>query len=378
MIKIAIISNSAFSVVNFRKRLIEDFSARGWKVYVLAPDFNDKFRNALAASGAATVDIKMARTGINPFADLGSLYSLSSVLKHISPSVTFSYGIKPVIYGLIASKIAGISNRYAMVAGLGTMYVDEVKVTFRRSALKRMVNLMYRFSLRYARKVFFQNDDDIQLFVMKNIVPEEKVIKINGSGVDINEFEMCFTDNDPVIFILISRLIKEKGIYEYIEAAREIKRSNPDTEFILVGDRDLNPGSVDLSELIHWVEEGLIEWPGHVDDVRPWLRRAGVFVLPTYYREGIPKSILEAMAMGKPVITTNVPGCREAVSDGENGFLIKPKDVESLIKVMKHFIRKPEIIKKMGSKSRQLAVEKFNVTEVNKKIIDNIETHSVL
>jgi glycosyltransferase involved in cell wall biosynthesis len=378
MIKIAIISNSAFSVVNFRKRLIEDFSARGWKVYVLAPDFNDKFRNALAASGAATVDIKMARTGINPLADLGSLYSLSSVLKHISPSVTFSYGIKPVIYGLIASKIAGISNRYAMVAGLGTMYVDEVKVTFRRSALKRMVNLMYRFSLRYARKVFFQNDDDIQLFVMKNIVPEEKVIKINGSGVDINEFEMCFTDNDPVIFILISRLIKEKGIYEYIEAAREIKRSNPDTEFILVGDRDLNPGSVDHSELIHWVEEGLIEWPGHVDDVRPWLRRAGVFVLPTYYREGIPKSILEAMAMGKPVITTNVPGCREAVSDGENGFLIKPEDVESLIKVMKHFIRKPEIIKKMGSKSRQLAVEKFNVTEVNKKIIDNIETHSVL
>lgn len=378
MIKIAIISNSAFSVVNFRKRLIEDFSARGWKVYVLAPDFNDKFRNALAASGAATVDIKMARTGINPFADLGSLYSLSSVLKHISPSVTFSYGIKPVIYGMIASKIAGISNRFAMVAGLGTMYVDEVKVTFRRSALKRMVNLMYRFSLRYARKVFFQNDDDIQLFVMKNIVSEEKVIKINGSGVDINEFEMCFTDNDPVIFILISRLIKEKGIYEYIEAAREIKRSNPDTEFILVGDRDLNPGSVDHSELIHWVEEGLIEWPGHVDDVRPWLRRAGVFVLPTYYREGIPKSILEAMAMGKPVITTNVPGCREAVSNGENGFLIKPKDVECLIKVMKHFIRKPEIIKKMGSKSRQLAVEKFNVTEVNKKIIDNIETHSVL
>lgn len=378
MKNIAIISNSAFSVVNFRSRLIKDITTRGWKVHVLAPDFNDKFRNSLEAIGATPIDIRMARTGVNPLGDLGSLYSLTTTLKRISPDVTFSYGIKPVIYGLIASRLASVQNRYAMVAGLGLLYVDQEQVSFRREVLKQMANLMYRFSLRYACKVFFQNFEDIDLFVNKKIVSDKKVIKINGSGVDINEFDLSITESDCVTFILVSRLIREKGIYDFIEAAKRIKMTYPGTKFILLGDRDLNPKSVKLSELNQWVKEGLIEWPGHVDDVRPWLRKAGVFVLPTYYREGIPRSILEAMAMGKPVITTDIPGCREAVLDGENGFLIKPKDVDSLTKTMEYFIKEPEEIRKMGIKSRKRAEDSFDVTGVNKKIIDIIETHLVL
>lgn len=373
MKKIAIISNSAFSTVNFRKRLIEDLTANGWTVYVLAPDFNNKYRNILEAAGAIPVDIRMVRTGMNPAGDLRSLYSLATTLKRISPDATFSYGIKPVIYGLIASRIASVSNRYAMIAGLGLLYVDQEPLSRRRKFLKWMANLMYTFSLRYAEKVFFQNFEDIDLFVGKNMIPGNKAVKLNGTGVDIDEFKPAMAERGTVTFILVSRLIKEKGIYDYVEAANRIKKNQPGVAFILLGDRDENPNSVELSDLKKWVAEGVIEWPGHVDDVRPWLRKSSVFVLPTYYREGIPKSILEAMAMGLPVITTDIPGCREAVIDGVNGILIPPKDIESLTKAMTCFITEPEQVQMMGAKSRLRAKEFFDVTEVNKKIIDIIE-----
>lgn len=378
MNKIAIISNSAFSVVNFRKKLIEDIIDRGWQVYVLAPDFIDKYRGTLQGIGAVPVDIKMSRTGINPFSDILSLFDLINTLKQISPDITFSYGIKPVIYGLIASKRVGIPNRFAMIAGLGLLYVDGEYASLRRKVLKKLADFMYRFSLKYANKVFFQNFGDIDLFVKKNIVSNDKVTKINGSGVDLDEYELSISENSRITFILISRLIKEKGIYEYVEAAKKIKCKYPTVKFIMLGDRDLNPNSVEKSDLKQWIEEGLIEWPGHVDDVRPWLRKASVFVLPTYYREGIPKSILEAMAMGKPIITTDIPGCREAVKNKENGFLVEPKDVNSLVDAMESYIAEPCKINIMGKKSRKKAEDYFDVSEVNKKIIDVVETHSVL
>lgn len=357
--------------------MIEDMAANGWKVYVLAPDFIDKFRNTLKAAGAIPVDIKMVRTGLNPAGDVRTLYNLVKTLKQISPDATFSYGIKPVIYGLISSRIADVPNRYAMIAGLGLLYVDQSPVKLRSMFLKRLANLMYRFSLRYADKVFFQNFGDIDLFVGSHMIPESKVVKINGTGVDLNDFDLSNNGNDSVTFILVSRLIKEKGIYDYVEAAKRIKKMYTGVTFILLGDRDENPNSVEFSDLKRWVAEGIVEWPGHVDDVRPWLSRSSVFVLPTYYREGIPKSILEAMAMGKPVITTDIHGCREAVIDGENGFLIEPKNVDSLIQKMDYLIKNPDMIDNMGWRSRERAEKYFNVTDVNKKIIDVIEYQSV-
>lgn len=374
MKKIAIISNSAFSTVNFRKRMIEDITANGWKVYVLAPDFNDKFRNSLEASGAIPVDIRMVRTGLNPAGDMRTLYNLVKTLKQISPDATFSYGIKPVIYGLISSRIVDVPNRYAMIAGLGLLYVDQDPVTLRSKFLKSFANLMYRFSLRYADTVFFQNFGDIDLFVGNHIIPESKVVKLNGTGVDLNDFDLSSNGNESVSFILVSRLIKMKGIYDYVEAAKRIKKNHDGVKFLLLGDRDENPNSVELSDLKRWVADEIIEWPGHVDDVRPWLSKSSVFVLPTYYKEGIPKSILEAMAMGKPVITTDINGCREAVIDGDNGFLIEPKNIDSLFQKMEYFINNPVMIEKMGLKSRFRAEQFFDVNDVNKKIIDIIES----
>lgn len=372
MPEIAIISNSAFSVVNFRKQLIEDIRARGWETYVLAPDFNEDFRSILAEIGAVTVDIRMSRTGLNPVGDSLTLVNLVKELRNISPDITFSYGIKPVVYGVVASRWAGVPDRYAMVAGLGTLYVENGHTrNVKNKLLRKTADLMYRFSLKSARKVFFHNPDDIRLFETTNIIGPEKSVLINGSGVDTEYYRTDTVQTDPPTFTLASRLIKEKGIIEFVECARRLKEKYPDLppRFILLGDTDLNPNSIDRNRLEQWAREEIVEWPGHVDDVKPWLEKTSVFVLPTYYREGTPKSILEAMSMGRAVITTDTPGCRETVRHAVNGFFVPPENPGALVEACERFIQNPGLIGRMGRKSREMAVQKYDIRKVNRTIL---------
>ncbi len=369
---LAIISNSAFSVVNFRKRLIKDIIAKGWKVTILAPDFNSYFRGILKKIGAVPVDIQMARTGLNPMGDIYSFVKLVRILKSIAPDITFSYGIKPVIHGLTASRMAGIPKRFGMVAGLGTLYVNSDKnPTVKSRFLKSTANLLYKISIKSANKVFFHNPDDIRLFEHKKIIEKGKSVLLNGSGVDIEYYQSDHFQTDPVTFTLVSRLIKEKGIHEFVECARFLKEKYRDRtlRFILLGDTDLNPNSVESDQLYKWVEDKIIEWPGHVEEVKHWLEETSVFVLPTYYREGTPKSILEAMAMGRPVVTTDSPGCREAVKDGINGLYVPPRDSESIAAACEKFIRNPDLIEKMGRESRKIATEKYDIRDVNEQML---------
>jgi glycosyltransferase involved in cell wall biosynthesis len=374
MPKVAIISNSAFSVVNFRSNFIKDLVSQGCTVYALAPDFTQKERTPLRNIEAVPVDYYMERTGQNPLKDVRSLGSLVKTLKKISPDITFSYGIKPVVYGLWAARIININRRYAMVAGLGTLYADPEGASLKKRASRRVADYLYKFSLPFADKVFFQNPDDIELFEEQGIIQKGQPVLINGSGVDVNHYRADGLPQQDITFTLVSRLIKEKGIYEFVESARRLRSKYPDKniKFTLLGDVDANPNLVKTSELQGWVAEGIIRWPGHVDEVKPWLEKTSVFVLPTYYREGTPKSMLEAMAMSRPVISTDMPGCREAVEEGRNGYLIEPKSVEQLVSAMERFISEPDLIGQMGAESRKIAVAKYDVKDVNARLMENM------
>lgn len=371
MKKVVIISNYAHSLVAFRSHLIDDLIGKGCQVYTLAPDYTDKYRNHLEDIGASTIDVYMDRTGYNPYRDLRSLMSLLTILKSIRPDITFSYGIKPVVYGLSASYLLGIENRYAMIAGLGTLYIDKENKSMKDSVARVVADSLYRFTLPLADKIFFQNPDDIELFEDKGLVKEGNSILLNGSGVDLDYYESDTITKKPITFTLVARLIKEKGIYEFINAARIIKKKFPARKirFFLVGDVDSNPNSVERSEIESWLDEGIIEWPGFVDNVKEWLEKTSVFVLPTYYREGTPRSILEAMSMSLPVITTDMPGSKETVEDGRNGFLVQPKNVNQLVGAMEKFINAPSLISKFGLNSRKKAEADYDVKDVNKAII---------
>ena len=195
-----------------------------------------------------------------------------------------------------------------------------------------------------------------------------KAVCVRGTGVDLSEWTPAPPVMEPVTFVLAARLLREKGIAEYAEAARQVKARHPHARFVLLGDLDPNPGGLSRTEVDAWVTEGVLEWPGHVD-VKPWLAQASVYVLPSYYREGVPRSTQEAMAMGRPVITTDAPGCRETVIHGENGFLVPVRDAATLAERMLHFIEQPALVRTMGMRSRQLAEERFNVTDINARLL---------
>ncbi|NLO78707.1 MAG: glycosyltransferase family 4 protein [Xanthomonadaceae bacterium] len=362
--RLAIISNQAFSLVNFRGYLIRELVAAGVEVYALAPDYDDRFRGEVRSLGAVPVDFSLARTGMNPLRDGLDLLRLTNLLRRIRPDATLGYFIKPVIYGTIAAWLAGVPRRYALIEGLGYVFTESgAKESWRRVVLCWIVSALYRAALKRAERVFFLNDDDISEFVEKGIVDQDKTVKLGGIGVDLDEWRPLPPSMQPLTFLLAARLLREKGIVEYAEAARRVKRRYPNIRFVLLGGLDPNPGGLTQSEVEEWVREGLLEWPGHVD-VRPWLAQTSVYVLPSY-REGVPRSTQEAMAMGRPVITTDAPGCRETVEHGRNGFLVPVRDPRALAEAMLRFIEQPELIESMGRESRRMAEERFDVYKVN-------------
>ncbi|WP_409030916.1 glycosyltransferase family 4 protein [Janthinobacterium sp. CG_23.3] len=365
----ALVSNQAFSIFNFRGPLVAEMIQRGCTVYALAPDYDTASRAAVRALGAIPLDCSMSRTGMNPVRDLLDLLRLAWLLRKLNVDASFTYFIKPVIYGTLAARLAGVKKRYAMIEGAGYVFIDEAAPTKRRRLLRAFVTRLYRAGLSQADRVFMLNGDDKQLFVDENMVDADKVQLLNGIGLDLRHFQTTAPALPPFTFLLVARLLREKGIYEYVTAAREVKARHPAARFILVGSIDLNPGSIAESEVRAWVAEGLIEWPGQVADVRPWIAQASVFVLPSY-REGLPRSTQEAMAMGRPVITTDVPGCRDTVADGVNGFIVPARDAGALAGAMRRFIDQPELVPSMGKAGRCVAEQKYDVHTINAVILD--------
>ena len=370
--KIAIIGSQAFALWNFRGPLIQEIVRRNLEVYALAPDYDDETLEKVRQLGAKPVPYRLSRTGLNPFRDAWSFLGLTFTLRRIKPDVTFCYTIKPVIYGTLAGWILGIPRRFAMITGLGYAFtVPEEGDEWKRRVVRRIAQFLYKLALRKTTKVFFQNPDDLNEFVQKGLVYPEKAFLLGPTGVDLEVFTPTPPVTDPITFLLAARLLREKGVLEFVEAARQIKAKYPDTRFVLLGGLDTNPGAISKREVEGWVKEGLIEWPGYVGDVRPYIAQASVFVLPSY-REGFPRSIQEAMAMARPIITTDAPGCRETVVPGVNGILVPVRDVDALVSAMERFINEPGLIERMGKESRRIAEERFDVHKINKTLLEEM------
>lgn len=372
MRRIAIVSSQAFSLLNFRGPVIKALVAAGAEVYALAPDYDDDLRTRIAALGALPVDCSLSRTGMSPVQDGIDTLRLAKLLRRIAPDTVLGYFIKPVIYGTLAASLARVPRRFALIEGLGYVFGPaDNDQGLKRRLLRHAVERLYAAALGRAERVFFLNDDDISEFVRNGIVGEAKVVKLGGIGVDLSEWLLSPPIEQPVTFLLAARLLREKGVVEYAEAAKRVKSRYPNTRFILLGGLDPNPSGLARSEVEAWVEAGLLEWHGHVD-VKPWLAQASVYVLPSYYREGVPRSTQEAMAMGRPIITTDWVGCRETVEHGRNGFLVPVRDTEALADAMIRFVEQPQLIRQMGTESRRMAEERFDVCEVNRKLLQGM------
>ncbi|MGV7121194.1 glycosyltransferase family 4 protein [Sphingopyxis sp. 550A] len=366
--KISVISNFASSLLNFRGPLLIEMVRRGYEVLAFAPDHDDASRAWLRDNGVVPVDFGLARTGMNPLKDAASLLNLRRLLRLHKPDAILGYYIKPVIYGTIAAWLAGVPRRYTMIEGLGFAFTHGPEIGWRKMLLQRIVSALYRVALRRADSVVFLNPDDRAEFIERGLVSPSQAALLGGIGLDLKEWDYSLPNvHAPITFIMIGRLLGDKGVREYVAAARILRQSRPDTRFLLVGGYDANPAAIPLEEVKDWVEEGLIEWPGHVP-VRDWLSQAGIFVLPSY-REGVPRSTQEAMAMGLPIVTTNVPGCRETVEEGRNGFLVPPRDPAALAEAMRYFADHPDAIVPMGAESRKLAEERFDVHKQNQKLL---------
>jgi glycosyltransferase involved in cell wall biosynthesis len=366
---IAIIGNQGYSLINFRGELMKSLIRHGLAVYALAPDISTEQEERLRALGATPIIIRLSRSGTNPIRDLADTVHLAIRLKALAVDAVFCYFAKPVIYGTFAAVLSGVHRRYSLIAGLGYAFTDVPgKPAMKKGMVRILIALLYRCALAANDVVFFQNPDDLEQFVQSRLVRRARAFRVNGTGVDLQHFSNVSLP-DTICFCLAARMIAEKGIREFVEAARIVRTGYPSTRFVLLGGTDNNPSAISEEEIKKWVDEGIVEWPGHVSDIRDWFQKSSVFVLPSY-REGVPRSTQEAMAMSRPVITTDVPGCRETVVDGFNGFLIPPRDPEALAIAMVRFVKEPALIIKMGNNSRKLAEQKFDVYQINHTMLN--------
>ena len=371
--RLGLITSQAFSLHNFRASLIREWIALGIHVVALAPDYDAVSRRAVTELGAEPVDFRMDRASIRPLHDARDLLALARLLRGLRLDATLAYFIKPVIYGSLAARLAGIGHRFAMVEGAGYVFSESGEAAPRSARwLRGAVTLMYRIALRGADTVFFLNADDVELFLEQGMAEPGQAVLLGGIGVELDHFAPAAPVLAPVTFLLAARLLAHKGVYEFVEAARRIRGQHPGVSFLLLGSPDLNPASVSVRQLKDWHAEGVVEWQAHVSDVRPWLAQASVFVLPSWYREGVPRGIQEAMAMGRPVVTTDMPGCRDTVEQGVNGFLVPPRDTGALVSALNRFVSEPELVVDMGRASRERAEALFDVRRANRLVLHSM------
>ena len=368
------------SLINFRGPLIRAMVTAGHEVFAAAPPENAEVPQHLAKLGVQFVPVALARAGLNPLADGRGLFQLRSLLQKERPDVVLSYTIKPVIYGSLAASWAGVPRIYALITGLGAAFHTP---GIKGRLLRFLAVFMYRLAFARCNKVFVQNSEIAELFIRKNIVPAGKIVVVPGSGVDTQHFTPVSLPPGPLVFLLLARMLRDKGVEEYVAAARLVKKEMPQARFLLVGDTDPNPAAIAERQLKQWNEEGVIEYRSAISDVRPLLSACSAYVLPSYH-EGMPRSVLEAMAMGRPVITTDTIGCRDMVFDagapdaagvkwGCNGALVPVREVRSLAAAMIRLGGDPTLAEKMGQQGRLLVERFFDVNQVNALMLSEMK-----
>ena len=360
-LNIGIVANTAFNIYNFRVGLINALKNEGHHVIAIAP--KDEYTDLLRQNNIEFIEVQnLARKGTNPFNDVRLLNEFRKIYKQQHLDVVLQYTIKPNIYGTLAARFTS-TKTICTVTGLGYTFLNN-------GLASKVAHSLYRFAFSFADKVLFQNNDDIEIFVSNKLVDKHKVQLVAGSGIDIQKFhpDFCSKKNEDRItrFLMIARLLKDKGIYEYVDAAKQILQKNENAEFHVLGDIDNdNPTAIKKEELEDWIRQKSIIYHTHTKDTRPFICATDCVVLPSY-REGMPRVILEGMAMGKPCITTDAPGCKDAVIDGESGFLCRAADVISLKESMERFIAAEKTYKiQIGKNARKRAENIFSNEAVN-------------
>lgn len=364
--KIIIASNTSWYLYNFRLPLLEGLIDRGYQVFALAPF--DSYTKHFRKYGIKHINIQITRSGINPFTDLNLLQKFVSIYKKYKPDIVQHFTVKPVIYGTIAARISHIKYIYNMVPGMGYVFTE---TSFKKFWIQRIVRHLYRRTMIFSQHVFFQNKDDRNYFLEHNMVDKQKTSVIPGTGVDTTKFSPCkHKRKKAVTFILAARMLWDKGIREFVDAAHTIKKKYRNVTFWLLGPVDMeNPKGISSEQLEKWNKEGTVKYFGMTDNIKSYYEKADVIVLPSYYREGLPLSLLEGAAMGMPIITADSTGCREVVEDGTNGYLVPIKNSVKLASAMEKFIVNPDLISRMGKASRRMAIQKFDSKKVVKEIL---------
>lgn len=369
--KIMIIASLANSLIHFRGDFIAALLKSGFKVFATAPNMSKDVTDKLELIGATPLEIKLDGTGLNPFKDYQTLKQLKQLIIEHEIDLVFPYTIKPVVYGSIAAARCNIPT-ISLITGLGFTFSG---ASTKANLLQQVTKRLYRYALKKNELVIFQNEDDLKLFHSKRILSRQQATSvIQGSGVNLDRypFRIKTVKGATTKFIIVARLIKEKGIQLFLDAARTLKNEFPQAEFHIIGNGFNSPSGIKVEQLNQMHDEGIIVFHGSSDKVPEFLNKMDVFVLPTYYREGVPRSILEALSVGMPIITTDTAGCKETVIPQKNGFLIPPKRLEPLIEACRYFLENPAVIEKMGKESRNLAENTFDVNLINQSLISYI------
>ena len=370
--RIIIIGTIASSLYTFRKDLILSLIERGYTVYAFTSD-NDKAELAkIAQLGAIPTYYKLSRGGLNPYEDLSNTIGLYQKIKKLQPDIVLSYFVKPVIYGTLAAKFARVPKKIAMIEGLGFAFTEQPEGYSKKAKIVQRVQVvLFKLALPLADKIIFLNHDDVSDLLCKHSIPVRHYEVLGGIGLKLADYpyQPVNQKNGKINFLFIGRLLKEKGIFDFIEAAKIVKQRYQNAKFTVLGNIDAdNPGALHADQVQELVATGVIDYPGQVANVVDWIADSHVFVLPSY-REGVPRSTQEAMAVGRAVITTDVPGCRETVVDGVNGFIVPKWNPQALAEKMIYFIENPEQIQVMGEESYKRAQEKFDAHKVNERLL---------
>lgn len=376
ILRICIVSqNASPGLLIFRRDFIMHLIHEGHQVYAFANDYDESSVKEVEAIGAIAVSYSLNKTGLNPFMDLIDIFKLYRQFKAIDADVVLSSFVKPSIYATIASAVCRVPRRIAMLEGLGYIHTSGLEgKKIKKELLRRIHGLMCTIGYYFAHKVVFLNHDDPKDLRQYAYISYEKITVLGAIGLKLADFPFSEPSmSNPIRFIFIARLLKEKGIREFIDAARIVRSVNMDVEFVILGGIDpANPSSLSKGELDTLLSENLVSFPGHVSSVVPWLSDSHVFVLPSY-REGFPRSTQEAMATGRAVITTDVPGCRDCVVDERNGFLVRPQSATDLAEKMLMFVDTRSLVCSMGLESHKIAKERFDVHKVNRRLLDIIK-----